>query len=74
MQDTEEQENQKVDNTQEAKENITEIDVSQLRDKVKEGLNHKIQIKVSLTTLITAIALALAFFYFGILAIFKISA
>jgi len=73
MQDTEEKKtNEEV--TEDGKENVTEIDVTELRNKISEGLNHKIQIKVSLSTLITAIVFALAFFYFGLLAIFKISA
>jgi hypothetical protein len=73
MQDTEEKKtNEEV--TEDGKENVTEIDVTELRNKISEGLNHKIQIKVSLSILITAIVFALAFFYFGLLAIFKISA
>lgn len=73
MQDAEEKKtNEEV--TEDGKENVTEIDVTELRNKISEGLNHKIQIKVSLSTLITAIVFALAFFYFGLLAIFKISA
>lgn len=75
MQETEEQ-NVKQE-SQEAgsnEEKVTEIDVTELRSKMQEQLNHKIQIKVSLSQLVLAIILAIAFFYFGILAIFKISA
>ena len=73
MQDTEETNIEENSNSQND-EKVTEIDFAELGNMMKQSLNHKIQIKISLTTLIIVVGLALAFFYFGILAILKISA